>query len=126
MTTTCALAMKHTIAGLATVALVAISPQALAQTVGPLASILPSEFLKLPDGVKAVYVGGVLDGMTFTSYNYSLSHHDQHVRCARTLTLGALAQKTADGIRARRSGDEDMATAVAMALGAHCKEKGLR
>ncbi len=118
--------MKHVIAALATVVLVSISAEAGAQTVNALESISPSEFLKLPDGIKAIYVGGVLDGMTYASYNHSLSHHDKLVRCARLLTLGTLAQKTAEGIRARRSAGETMAIAVAITVGANCKEKGLQ
>jgi len=74
-----------------------------AQTVGPLQSISIAEFLKLSDSVRAIYVGGVLDGMTFTSYGYNIPEHDRFVRCARTLTLGALAQKTVEWIVPIRS-----------------------
>lgn len=84
-------------------ALAAFSTCASAQSVSPLISITPAEFLKLPDGAKALYVGGVLDGMTFTTYGYGIPDHDKFAKCVRTLTLGALAQRTADWLRANPS-----------------------
>ncbi len=38
---------------------------AAASTLGPLISVTPEEFLKLPEAVRAIYVGGVLDGATY-------------------------------------------------------------
>lgn len=97
-----------------------------AQTVSPLISISPAEFLKLPDGPRAVYVGGVIDGITFTTYGYSIKEHDKFAHCARTLTLGALAQRTAAWLKANPSFSEGTASAIAQTMGAYCREKGLR
>lgn len=95
-------------------------------TLGPLHSLSPADFLKLPDGVQAIYVAGVLDGVSYTTYGYELPDHDRYVRCASTLRLGALADRTVAWLKANPTFSEGTATAVAMALGAYCKEKGFR
>jgi hypothetical protein len=107
-------------------ACVSISANAQAPTVSPLISISPAEFLKLPNPIRSVYVGGVLDGMTFVSYGSSDRQHDRFVACARTITLGDLANKTVDWLKARPNFDESGASAIAQTLGAYCKSKGLR
>jgi hypothetical protein len=83
-----------------------------AQSVGPLVSITPAKFLKLSEDARVAYVAGVIDGITFTSYGYSLPDHDRYVRCVRTLTLGALTQRTVDWLRARPSFADGTASAV--------------
>src|SRR5262245_42081163 len=95
------------------------------QTLGPLVSISPAEFLKLPRDMQGIYVAGVIDGMTFTSYGYSLPEHDRFVRCVRTLTVGETSDATVKWLQSHPTSDGP-ATAVAQALGAHCKAKGLR
>jgi hypothetical protein len=60
--------MKGISIQLAVLALLTIAAPSDGQTVSPLISISPAEFLKLPEEVRAVYVGGVLDGVTFMSY----------------------------------------------------------
>lgn len=116
---------------LVSLATAAISPayDATADTsgepsLGPLLSLSPADFLKLPDGVQAIYVAGVLDGVSYTSYGYSLPDHDRYVRCASTLRLGALAERTVAWLRANPKFAEGTATAVAKALGAYCKDEG--
>jgi len=100
---------------------VTMSMAASAQTLGPLVSISPEEYLKLPHSVQTFYVAGVVDGVSVTSYGYSLPDHDAYVRCARTMTLGVLAQRVADWIRANPGFSEGAATAVSKTLAAHCK-----
>ena len=95
-------------------------------TVGPLKSIAPHEFVKLSGPEQAVYVSGVLDGMSFTSYGYGLPEHDQFVRCSQTITLGALAKKTVAFLQANPKFSESTSSAVAQAYGSHCKAKGFR
>lgn len=85
---------------LETILSVNTSIMAAAQTLGPLVSITPEEYLKLPNTVQTLYVAGVVDGTSVTSYGYSLPDHDAYVRCARTMTLGVLSQRVADWIRA--------------------------
>lgn len=104
----------------------AISANAEAPTVSPLISITPTEFLQLPNNVRSVYVGGVMDGITFITYGYSLQDHDKFVRCARTITLGDLANKTAEWLKAHPKFDEGTGSAIVQTFGAYCKSKGLR
>lgn len=118
--------MKNKIVKFGAITMIAVSLQSVAQTVNYVETISQSEFLKLPDGIQALYIGGLIDGMTYTSYNYSLSHHDQIVRCVRTITLGELAKKTVDTIRVTVRKDEPMPSAVARTIGLYCKEKGFR
>ena len=90
-------------------------------TLNAVESLSPKEYLKLPEGIQAIYVGGIMDGVSFTSYNYDLPWHDDYVRCVRSLTVGALAQKVSIWLRANPSWQEGMAGAVAKTLGAYCK-----
>lgn len=99
---------------------------AMAQTVSPLISISPAEYLTFPETAKAVYVGGILDGMTFATYGHAAKEHDAFVHCASTLTLGALAQKTTEWLQAHSAFSEGTASAVARTMGQYCKAKGLR
>lgn len=101
-----------------------LSSSALA--LGPLETFTCAELLKMPEDIRATYVGGVLDGIAFTSYGYSLAEHDRFLKCARTLSLGALAQKTVEWLRANPSFSEGGASAVVHTFGAYCKTKGLR
>jgi hypothetical protein len=103
-----------------------IAPVVSAQKLGPLHSITAAEFLKLPEGIRAIYVSGVLDGLTFTTYGYSIPDHDRFVQCAQTLTIGALANRTVDWLKANPVFPESLASAVARTMGIYCKEKGLR
>jgi hypothetical protein len=97
------------------------------QTLGPLNSIPATEFLhKMTPAMRAFYVGGVIDGFTFTSYGYSLPEHDQFVRCARAIPLGKLSEETVAWIRSHPMSDESAASAVAATMGDYCKRNGFR
>ena len=93
---------------------------AAAPTTGPLISISTQEYLKLPLDIQALYVAGVIDGVSYMSYGYSLPDHDAYVKCARTIKLGDLAQRVADWIRAHPKFSEGPATAVSKTMGASC------
>jgi len=111
---------------LATILSVTASIMAEAQTLGPLVSISPEEYLKLPNSVQTLYVAGVVDGVSVTSYGYSLPDHDTYVRCARTMTLGVLALHVADWIHANPGFSEGAATAVSKTLSVQCKRPSAR
>jgi hypothetical protein len=51
---------------------------------------------------------------------YSLPDNDVYAQCARTMTLGVLAQRVADWIRANPTFTEGVASAVAKTMAAHC------
>ena len=115
--------MRHTIF-VAFVFLFACNVQAQKPThptLNAVESLSPKEYLQLPSGIQAIYVSGIMDGVSFTSYNYDLPWHDDYVRCVRSLTVGALAQKVAMWLRANPSWQEGMAGAVAKTFGEHCK-----
>ena len=99
----------------------ACSAQAQEPTLNAVESLSTQEYLKLPEGLQALYIGGIIDGVSLTTYGYSLPQHDSYVRCVRTLTLGALAQKVAAWLRANPSYNESMAGAVGKTLGGYCK-----
>jgi hypothetical protein len=101
--------------------LITCAVQAQEPTLNGVESISPAEYLKLPEGPQALYVGGVIDGVSHTTYGYSIRGHDEYVRCVRTLTLGALAQKVASWLRANPTYRESMPGAVAKTLGSYCK-----
>lgn len=115
---------RITVAGL--LCIFFIAPPVDAQKLGPLHSITTTEFLKLPEGIKAIYISGVLDGLTFTTYGYSIPDHDRFVQCAQTLTIGALANRTVEWLKANPAFSESLASAMARTMGIYCKEKGLR
>jgi hypothetical protein len=56
---------------------------------GSLETVSTSEFLKLPGDFQALYVAGILDGMSYVTHNYEIPNGDQWVACVRTKTLGA-------------------------------------
>ena len=90
-------------------------------TLNAVESLSSKEYLQLPERIQAIYVAGIMDGVSFTSYNYDLPWHDDYVRCVRSLTVGALAQRVAMWLRANPSWQEGMAGAVAKTLSAYCK-----
>jgi hypothetical protein len=100
-----------------------LNVQAATPTLSYVQSISPQLFLKLPDEVQALYVGAILDGMTFTSYGYQLPEHDKFVKCTQTMTLGALGQKVSSWLKANPTNKEGVATAVAHVMGASCNAK---
>jgi hypothetical protein len=66
---------------------------------GSLETITTSEFLKLPEDLQNVYVAGVLDGMSYVTYNYEIADHDKFVACVRTQSLAATVAGVLDYIK---------------------------
>lgn len=100
--------------------LLLVVPAAIAQTLGPVVSVTPEEYLRLPSSVQALYVAGVVDGVSTTSYGHRLPDHDAYVRCVRTMTLGDWADRVTTWIKANPKFHEGAATAVSKALAAAC------
>jgi hypothetical protein len=61
---------------------------AAADTVGPVQIFTPSEFSTLSSDDQAVFVGGLIEGMAFVSYGYSLASHDAWSACVQQKTIG--------------------------------------
>lgn len=112
--------MRHLFVA-AVILFLACGAQAQEATINAVESLSINEYLKLSGDLQAFYVGGIIDGVSYTSYGYSLPQHDSYVRCVHTLTLGALAEKVAAWLRANPLYRESMAGAVARTLGGYCK-----
>jgi hypothetical protein len=97
-----------------------VASAATAQKLGPLTTISPQTYLTLTKDLQVAYVAGVLDGVTYTTYGYSIAGHDAYIQCARTMTMEVIARRVADWIRANPQFKEGAATAVATMLGELC------
>ena len=53
----------------------------------PLETITYDEYKIFPAQIKSLYVAGVLDGMSFMTYNYKIQDHSKWIDCVRTTTL---------------------------------------
>ncbi len=54
----------------------------------PLETLKTSVFLKLPSDLQAIYIGGVLDGMSYVSYGTQDPKLRAWTNCVRTKSLG--------------------------------------
>jgi len=98
------------------------TPLASASTTkGPLHTITIAEFLKLPTDYQSIYVAGAIDGMTFITYGYKISHHDKFVGCSRKGTLSELTARVVQNANKRPDFEESVATLVGMTVGEDCK-----
>lgn len=89
--------------------------------VGPAQIFTPDEFLKLPDGVQAVFVGGLIEGMAFVSYGYSLPSHAAWTACVRQKSIGDTVAEVVAFLKENPGFDESVATAFAKVIGKRCK-----
>jgi len=105
-----------TMLGVSNTSLVSASP-----TTGPLHTITVAEFLKLSSDYQSLYVAGAIDGMTFVTYGYEISHHDKFVGCSLRGTLGELTTRVVQNANKRPDFEESVATLVGMTVGENCK-----
>lgn len=80
------------------------------------------EFMQLTDDMQAVFVGGVLDGMAFTSYGMSWPGYSKWVDCVRAKPLGETSHEVVAFLKDTPSFQEGVASAVAQALGKRCRK----
>ena len=107
---------------LAAAFVVALLPFPAFGELGPTVSVSREDFLKAQPGERALYVAGLIDGMSFTSYVYSLPAHDQWVACAQARAIGDTADGTADWLRRNPDSREGIALALAKYLAEQCKK----
>jgi hypothetical protein len=93
----------------------------LSQGAGLLQPVPVTEFLKLPEDLQALYVGGLIEGMAFVSYGNSEPSYPAWVRCVRSKTLGDTTKDAVAFINQQPSFNEGMASALAQVLGRRCK-----
>ncbi len=89
--------------------------------VGPLHIFTPEEFLKLPDGLQAVFVGGLIEGMSFVTYGYSLPDHEAWTACVRRKSIGDTAADVVAYLQQNPGFNESIASAFAHVIGKRCK-----
>ena len=91
------------------------------KTVGPMQIFTPAEFLKLSDALQAAFVGGLIEGIAFVSYGYSLSSHDAWTVCVRQKNIGDTAADIVSFLKERPDFNESIASAFAQVIGKRCK-----
>jgi hypothetical protein len=91
------------------------------KTVGPVQSLTPAEFLKLPDDFRALYVGGLIEGMAFISYGYSLPDHEEWTACVRQKSIGDTTDDVVSFLKGHPDFNESIASALAQVMGKRCK-----
>ena len=92
-----------------------------ATPVGPVQIFTLAEFLKLPDGLQAVFVGGLIEGVAFVSYGYSLPDHEAWTACVRQKSIGDTAADVVAFIKKTPGFNESIASALAQVIGKRCK-----
>jgi hypothetical protein len=83
--------------------------------------ITSREFLKLPPDIQSVFVGGILEGMSFTLYGYYTPEYPEWVSCVRQKSLGDTTDDIVAFLRASSDFQESIASAVAQSIGKRCK-----
>ena len=89
--------------------------------VGILQPIPVSEFLHLPDQIQSVYVGGLIEGMAFTSYGFSMPDYPVWVACVRSQPLGDTRKDVVLFLQQTPTFDEGVGSALAQTIGKRCK-----
>ena len=92
-----------------------------AKPVGPMHIFTTEEFLKLPDGLQAVFVGGLIEGMSFITYGYSLPDHEAWTACVRRKSIGDTAADVVAYLQQNPGFTESIASAFAHTIGKRCK-----
>jgi uncharacterized protein len=90
------------------------------QPVGMIQIIGVEDFLKLPEDLQSVHVGGILEGMAFTAYGYGHSDYPDWVNCAQRKTLGDTTSNVVEFIKQTPTFKEGVSSVVAQTLGRRC------
>ena len=83
------------------------------EKIGPLISVTPKEFLKLPEEYQVMYTAGYIDAASFISYGYSLPDHNELISCFRSMPLGDFTKEVVNWLKKNPKHKEGMASAVA-------------
>jgi hypothetical protein len=94
--------------------------------IGPLNTITPQQFLKLPQDYQFMYVAGYIDSATFISYGYSFPDHADLVACCRSMSLEIFAKEVVSWLKRNPQFEEGMASAVAHTTGEIYKQKTIK
>jgi hypothetical protein len=78
------------------------------------------EFLSLSEDMQAVYVGGVLEGMSYVQYGYGIPDLEKWTECVRRKSLGETAAEVASVLKSKTF-NEGVSSALAQTMGLRCK-----
>jgi len=88
---------------------------------GMVETLTVAEYLQLPENAQAVFVGGLIEGMAFVMYGYSIPDYAKWSACVRSQSLGATAKDVVNFIHERPNFNESIASALAQTFGQRCK-----
>jgi hypothetical protein len=63
-------------------------------------TITYAEFSKLPENYQALYIAGVIDGISYMGYNYDIPNRDEWNACVRATPLRDLVLETIAYVKA--------------------------
>lgn len=89
---------------------------------GPLISVTPDEFLKLPEDFQVIYVAGYIDAATFITYGYSFPDHNELVECFRSGSIGEFTKEVVEWLKNHPDYEGSIAYAIAETTGSLCKK----
>jgi hypothetical protein len=97
-----------------------VSEAALERIIEPVPA---SEFLKLPETFQGIYIAGLMEGMSYTMYGYSIPGYSDWVRCVRNASLGETTKKVVSFIQNDQSSNGGVSLALARTLKGACKDQ---
>jgi hypothetical protein len=89
--------------------------------VGIVQPLTTKEFLQAPEDLQVIYVGGLIEGMSFAAYGSSIPDYAAWVDCVRRKTLGETTKDVIAFIRADPNFSEGVGSALAQTIGRRCK-----
>jgi len=92
----------------------------MVQQAGMVQSVTAQEFLRLPQPMQAIYVGGLIEGMAFLAYGYSRETYPAWAECVRRKTVAETSKEVVALIGARPNFDQGVGTALAQVLAKRC------
>jgi hypothetical protein len=98
----------------------ALSTSVFAEETPLLQTLTAEQFLQLTEDFQALYVGGLIEGMAFIQYGYSMTDYPTWVSCVRQKALGETTQQVADFLKQNPSFNEGVSTALAKTLSSRC------
>jgi len=93
------------------------------QPPGVITPIAAVEFLKIPNDLQAVYVGGIMEGESFLLYGTSNKDSPAWIACVQQKTLGDTTNDVVAFIRSTPNFTEGVGSALAQVLGRRCRNR---
>jgi hypothetical protein len=81
----------------------------------------PKEFQVISEDDQAMYVAGLIDGMSFVQYGYSLPNYGKWIECIHKKTVGETTKELLAFLRENANFQEGVSSAFSQMLGRRCK-----